>query len=419
MKRINARSAKDQSNQHYVSYHNADRMGYSYEHADRFSVGTKKPIDNLRGQRVWTIAGVGTPRSYFLRATWLVDEIVRSEQAEFKFCAIGATGHVFDSQSAPNGILLDELPWFRSFLKSQGNFSFGLSPIKDEFVGELDALLEKHIQTAPPPGNAIESSPTPGTSAANRLFELAVYVNVSPDRLRRADRGPNPSAPITEKKRWVDGRKRFAEASAKNEDLPLIFARYAELDFWAVASEITLQPTMTKYRFVDLRALPKGRFRRSDLVVDKTGKRLSDNFIRSYAIVRTPQFIAPGDPSPLNDTVSLAEELIGLEGEALLRMVKHRRREAKLRDAKIERALTENDGRLICEAAGCGFDFFHVYGELGKGYAQVHHNVPLSERDGPETTRLDDLSIVCANCHVMIHRGGKCRNLDEVVVLRR
>ena len=45
------------------------------------------------------------------------------------------------------------------------------------------------------------------------------------------------------------------------------------------------------------------------------------------------------------------------------------------------------------------------YGQLGKGYIEVHHIKPLSKLDeeivvNPET----DLICVCSNCHRMLHR---------------
>ena len=54
----------------------------------------------------------------------------------------------------------------------------------------------------------------------------------------------------------------------------------------------------------------------------------------------------------------------------------------------------------------CGFDFEEKYGELGKGYIEVHHIKPLSEIDeevvvNPET----DLICVCSNCHRKIHNN--------------
>lgn len=56
-----------------------------------------------------------------------------------------------------------------------------------------------------------------------------------------------------------------------------------------------------------------------------------------------------------------------------------------------------------CQA--CGMKFEAVYGEIGKGYIEVHHLSPISQTDGkhkvdPKT----DLVPLCANCHAMIHR---------------
>jgi predicted HNH restriction endonuclease len=38
--------------------------------------------------------------------------------------------------------------------------------------------------------------------------------------------------------------------------------------------------------------------------------------------------------------------------------------------------------------------------------------VPLSASQGSVRTRLEDLGLVFANCHSMIHRGGECRLLS-------
>ncbi len=104
-----------------------------------------------------------------------------------------------------------------------------------------------------------------------------------------------------------------------------------------------------------------------------------------------------------------------IEGLEYWKLAKHRRREASLRDEKIQRASNGNGGRLLCEVKGCGFDFAQKYGELGELYAHVHHLKPLGERSAEgERTRLDDLAIVCANCHAMIHRRGQNLALEEI-----
>lgn len=104
-----------------------------------------------------------------------------------------------------------------------------------------------------------------------------------------------------------------------------------------------------------------------------------------------------------------------LEGELVHLLKLHRKRDRRLRLAKIRQVLRQRNGRLACEVPRCGFDFAAVYGLLGLGYAQVHHKKPLSSLHEEEEVRLEDLIIVCANCHVMIHRGGDCRSVAKLI----
>jgi len=108
-----------------------------------------------------------------------------------------------------------------------------------------------------------------------------------------------------------------------------------------------------------------------------------------------------------------AEAVGAVEGELRVALTRHRARESWLRDVKIAEAKSANAGRLPCEV--CGFDFLEAYGEIGRDYAQIHHLKPLGGRASPSLTRLDDLAVVCANCHVMIHRGGEIRSLSDLL----
>ena len=108
------------------------------------------------------------------------------------------------------------------------------------------------------------------------------------------------------------------------------------------------------------------------------------------------------------------EEMEAFEGEERFALIRHRKREQKLRDAKLAQALNKN-GSLCCEVPRCGFNFEKVYGTIGKGFAHVHHLKPLGDRKVPSETPLKELAIVCANCHAMIHCGGKCRPLDKLI----
>ena len=53
----------------------------------------------------------------------------------------------------------------------------------------------------------------------------------------------------------------------------------------------------------------------------------------------------------------------------------------------------------------CGFNFESNYGEIGAGFVEVHHKIPLASL-GAEyvVSPLEDLVPLCSNCHSMVHR---------------
>jgi 5-methylcytosine-specific restriction enzyme A len=52
----------------------------------------------------------------------------------------------------------------------------------------------------------------------------------------------------------------------------------------------------------------------------------------------------------------------------------------------------------------CGINFQTQYGHLGAGFIHVHHNKPVSETGPARINPSTDMSVVCPNCHAMIHR---------------
>ena len=103
-------------------------------------------------------------------------------------------------------------------------------------------------------------------------------------------------------------------------------------------------------------------------------------------------------------------DLEGKEGLRSLRAHIQIERNPMLAKAKKNAVLVET-GRLECEA--CGFDFYAKYGKAGKGFCEVHHLKPLSQK-GRRTTKLSDLAVVCSNCHRVIHRSRKVLTLSEL-----
>lgn len=104
-----------------------------------------------------------------------------------------------------------------------------------------------------------------------------------------------------------------------------------------------------------------------------------------------------------------------VEGRTRSALRIHRHREMRLRRAKLDEFRSKNGGRLFCQVPGCGFDFELVYGRIGHGFAEVHHLKPLSELSQPTSTTLEDLAVVCANCHRMIHRSNSCLPLECLI----
>lgn len=99
--------------------------------------------------------------------------------------------------------------------------------------------------------------------------------------------------------------------------------------------------------------------------------------------------------------------------EGKISLSKHLKRERNvtlIRKAKNE--FLEKNGHLYCEV--CGFDFEIKYGELGKDFIEAHHIKPVSQMQENEKTKIEDILMVCSNCHSMIHRKKPWLNKDQV-----
>lgn len=114
---------------------------------------------------------------------------------------------------------------------------------------------------------------------------------------------------------------------------------------------------------------------------------------------------ARGDSSQLRQSGGTPEDYgttSAVEGAKRLKVHLARERDPRLAESKKQQVFN-SEGRLVCEV--CAFDFERRYGERGRGVCEVHHRTPLSARpDDGSITGLDDLAIVCANCHLMLHQ---------------
>lgn len=81
--------------------------------------------------------------------------------------------------------------------------------------------------------------------------------------------------------------------------------------------------------------------------------------------------------------------------EGMITESRSRHRNPELRSAALARA----DGK--CEV--CKKNYRRVAGGIGEKCLVVHHKKQLKDSDQIVETRVTDLAVVCANCHMMIH----------------
>ncbi|WP_053375555.1 HNH endonuclease [Paenibacillus sp. FJAT-27812] len=86
------------------------------------------------------------------------------------------------------------------------------------------------------------------------------------------------------------------------------------------------------------------------------------------------------------------------------------------RNPKIKKAAILYHG-VTC--MGCKFNFEEFYGDHGKGFIEIHHINPLSSVQKEHyVDPKEDIAVLCANCHRMIHRRrSDMLSLDELIAM--
>lgn len=102
--------------------------------------------------------------------------------------------------------------------------------------------------------------------------------------------------------------------------------------------------------------------------------------------------------SKIDEAFGSTQEMEALEGKIHKTEVAFRSRNRALIQAK------KANSDFRCEA--CGFSFEETYGSIGKGYIVAHHIEPISNRRNASPTTLNDIALLCANCHAMVHTNN-------------
>jgi hypothetical protein len=228
------------------------------------------------------------------------------------------------------------------------------------------------------------------------LASTCLYTIIVPEKLEAHAR--NKSAPLSEGTKWTRIEKDFGQAQKEKQELIVLFTDARRCDVlyaWAPLKEVRVGES-TKFWLKGVFAFSK-RYRKTDLTTLVGGKRISPKQRRPYLPCKTPAFLADETRAPHRWAYEL-EDFV--EGRLVLRSHYARERSRALRSAKLQAA-----SDLRCEV--CEFDFGKRYPEVGEGFVEVHHKEFLANRiRGGGTTTLEELALVCANCHRMLHRKG-------------
>lgn len=100
------------------------------------------------------------------------------------------------------------------------------------------------------------------------------------------------------------------------------------------------------------------------------------------------------------------------EGKVVLRKHLCRERNSNLVAEAKRRFKEKHEGKLFCEI--CEFSFSDKYGELGADFIEAHHTKPVSEMKDGDKTNINDIVMVCSNCHSMLHKRRPWLNKEDV-----
>jgi hypothetical protein len=361
---------------HYVAYHGVDLMGCEYpDVGNDFGHYSGKPESFLRkiiGNLVWVVVGKreGRQTRYRLAGVYSPDRLTH-EEGNWLIQGRGV-------RAAADTDITDS-PWFAELFREQNKFSFGMNRIrKPEVIEALAGLV-------------------PG------------YSGLAPGEDARAVRGES-------------GRGGSSEPSfTYDEAFPLI-ARLIILAAKAEPGRFIPHDAIVDLILADGRGaeiVAHARSRSSWTDDRDVASNMVAWFSQQISVGRSEwlQFFERDRlegawayrPTSTAD-IGPAPDIAVIEGEP--RMLFHIRREREPRIAAAKRAAARNQGgELECEA--CGFVAQHAYSGFAGDVAEVHHRRALGDATGPVETKLDDLAVLCANCHRAIHQTRPLVSVEE------
>ncbi len=107
-----------------------------------------------------------------------------------------------------------------------------------------------------------------------------------------------------------------------------------------------------------------------------------------------------------SEAKKVRREFVVFEGKIKSKESKFRERNRGL--IAVKKSLSD----YRCEV--CRMNFKEKYGHIGENYIIAHHLNPIGARSRTSKTTLDDIALVCSNCHDMLHRKNPPFTIDQL-----
>jgi hypothetical protein len=354
----------EQTQQHFVAYHNVDIQERPLWRGHEGSFDTNKPKLPQKGDILWCFEGEGRPKQFRLVKRALVSHSERRR---------GGSEVHYDASVLVDAAVND-LPWFAELRKEQSSFSFGVNRIQNS---ETIAALEQF--------------------AADRGLRNEQFTDLCAYTLRHS----------STLKTYTDGRThtistggtswaRIADilsAKKPGQTVPLLFAPaedFAEIEgcaelVWVktVKREGTNEVTFTNFRFL---SPPLSR----DAVKRENGNTLA-NEQYAYAICRTPADLAQRLIPPSSE----ADDITEIDQDpTIAETTRKELRDARRGQGKFRKDLDERWGDA-CAVTGCSV----------RDLLRASHVKPWRSSDHVE--RLDPANgiLLMANIDILFDKG--------------
>lgn len=122
-----------------------------------------------------------------------------------------------------------------------------------------------------------------------------------------------------------------------------------------------------------------------------------------YAVLKLTTEQVKSIEGGLKKTKATIDKQEAIEGQIYTKEVLFRKRNRALIEVK------KANSKYRCEV--CNFSFEETYGFK---YIVAHHLIPIASQSKPTKTTSDDIALLCANCHAMVHTKNPPLSLDEM-----